>query len=334
VDALRHVQIDPIDRIGTNADLVAMARLESVGRGGIHEARGFEHFAKERCLLPPRAFPHYRRQAVETPWWRHSERMKKLSPGLVDAVEAEVRERGPLTSAQLSDHGRVEPIDWSGWKGTGKAGTLALEVLWTRCRVVVIGRSGGQRLYDVPERALPEVAHAEPEEAFGPWAVRERVDAAGMLATASGPWWSMLRDARTDGTVDALLEAGELQRVRVEGSRREWLIRSGALEQTPHDDGRMRILGPLDPLLWNRALVQLAFGFEYVWEVYKPAAQRRWGYYVTPLLHRGELVGRVEAHVEDGRLVVDRVWREHPSFDEDAYAACITRHAEALGVQA
>ncbi|MEZ4321254.1 MAG: crosslink repair DNA glycosylase YcaQ family protein [Myxococcota bacterium] len=332
VDALRHVQLDPIDRIGTNADLVAMARIDGLGRGDVHTARGFEHFAKERCLLPERAFPYYRKAAVETPWWRHSERMKKLDPGLVDAVEAEVRARGPLTSAQLSDHGRVEPMDWSGWKGTGKAGTLALEVLWTRCRVVVVGRIAGQRLYDVPDRALPDVAHAEPTEPFGTWGIRERVDASGMLSTATGPWWSMLKDARTDGSVEALVASGELVRVRVEGSRREWLVRPESLDAVPHDDDRMRILGPLDPLLWNRNLVQQAFGFEYVWEVYKPAAQRRWGYYVMPLLHRGQLVGRLEAHVEDARLVVDRVWREAPGFEEDALEACLTRHAEALGV--
>lgn len=330
---LRHIQLDPIDRIGTNADLVAMARVDGLSRGDVHAARGFEHFAKERCLLPVDAFPYYRDAAVQTPWWRHSERMRKLDPGLVRAVRDEVLARGPLTSNELSDHGRVEPIDWSGWKGTGKAGTLALEVLWTRCEVVVTGRVRGQRVFDVPERALPDVASAPAPGPFAPWALRERVAACGMLCTATGPWWSMLKDARVDGTIDALLEEGDLLRVGVEGSRRSWLVAPTALDARPAADDRLVILGPLDPLLWDRTLVELAFGFRYVWEVYKPAAQREWGYYVCPLLFDGRLVGRLEARVDGRALRVERVWREVEPFPDDALERALARHAAQLGCE-
>jgi uncharacterized protein YcaQ len=97
----------------------------------------------------------------------------------------------------------------------------------------------------------------------------------------------------------------------------------------------MRILGPLDPLLWDRALVKHVFGFDYVWEVYKPAAQRRWGWYVCPLLHRGRLVGRIDArfaaHDGTGVLRVDRRWVEDGvELDEGAYRACLDRHQAAL----
>ena len=73
LDTLRCIQLDPLDRIGTNADLVAQARVAGLGRGDIYEAvlgaHGFEHFAKERCLLPARAFPYYRQQGVRAPWY-------------------------------------------------------------------------------------------------------------------------------------------------------------------------------------------------------------------------------------------------------------------------
>jgi len=71
-----------------------------------------------------------------------------------------------------------------------------------------------------------------------------------------------------------------------------------------------------------------------VWEVYKPAAKRRWGWYVCPLLHRGQLVGRLEATSEGDALVVKRLWREAPDFDEDALEEGLARHAEALGARA
>ncbi|HLL55449.1 MAG TPA: crosslink repair DNA glycosylase YcaQ family protein, partial [Myxococcaceae bacterium] len=210
---LRHVQLDPLDVIGTNADLVALARVDGIGRGDVYRhlypGHAFEHWAKERCLLPPSAFPHYRAQPKETPWWGLATRLERLPEGVLRKVLDEVRERGPVTAAGLADHGAVKPMDWSGWKGTGRATSMALEVLWTRCEVVVCGRGPGGKLYDVPERALPEASRArvaEPgEEGFARWAITERAEAAGLLSRAAGAHWSVLGPARSAGVPDALL---------------------------------------------------------------------------------------------------------------------------------
>ncbi len=312
---LRCIQLDPLDRIGTNADLVAIARIPGLRRGEVYQrllpGHAFEHFAKERCLLPASAFPYYRDQAAETPWWRLTDRLKRLPPALLDEVLAELTARGPLTAAELADRGRVDAIDWNGWKGTAKAGTMALEVLWLRCDVVVCGRRGREKVYDIPSRALPAHADATPGRDFARWALLERVEAAGLLATAGGPWWSMLGPVRTSSLPDQLVAEGLLQRVVVRGSRRGYLAPAGFRQRRfPDDDGQLRVLAPLDPLIWDRKLVQHSFGFEYVWEVYKPAAKRRWGYYVCPLLHRGELVGRIEGRTVEGRVVLESIWEE------------------------
>ncbi len=326
------VQLDPLDPLGANADLVMMARHD-VGEGdffdGVFPGHAFEHFAKERCVLPASAFPAYRDQAIETPWWRQAERAQRISAAQLDAVEAEVRERGPLPVSALSDHGRVEPIDWSGWKGTGKAATMAAEMLWLRCRLVVCGRAGRSKVVDVPERALPGVASAPSAEPFGRWALRHRVRSMGLLPTASGPWWGQLRDERRALSA-ALVEEGLLVEVELPGTRRRWLAEPsfGATPPPPPDD-RMRLLGPLDPLLWDRDLVRLLFGFDYVWEVYKPAAQRRWGWYVVPLLHRGRLVGRFEGRRGPEGIEVLGSWPEE-GFDDDAFRVALGRHGARL----
>ncbi len=332
----RCIQLDPLDRIGTNADLVVMARVSGSKKGDVYDrllpGHAFEHFAKERCLLPASAFPYYRDQAAETPWWRHTQRLERLPAGLVDDVLAELRERGPLTAAELSERGRVEALDWNGWKGTARAATMALEVLWLRCAVVVCQRRGRHKVYDVPERALPGVAGLQPAMPFDRWALLERAEAAGLLSTAGGPWWSMLGSVRASALPRRLLEEGALDLFRVTGSRRSYLAPAGILDRPmPRHDGKLRILGPLDPLIWDRKLVQLAFGFDYVWEVYKPPDQRRWGYYVCPLLHRGRLVGRLEAHMEGARLVVDQLWPEPGQrLDRGALEAALARHEAAL----
>jgi hypothetical protein len=295
--------------------------------------RAFEHFAKERCILPARAFPYYQKQGhqAETPWWSHGERERRVPTAVVQAVLDEVRQRGPLAANELTDYGAVEPLDWSGWKGTAKATSMALEILWTRCDVVVAGRTeSGVKIYDVPERAFDGLP--EPQEDFATWALRERAHAAGLLTRASGAMWSMLSRVRTSPLIDAMVASGELVEVAIEDSTRRYLAGPAflATRRVQYDD-RVRILGPLDPLLWDRDLVRHVFEFDYVWEVYKPAPQRKWGWYVCPLLFRDRLVGRIDARVERNALVVSKLWIEGDVAREDIDAA-LERHAHMCGV--
>lgn len=332
LERLRCIQLDPLDMIGTNADLVVMARVDDVARGDVWRhlfpRHAFEHFAKERCILPARVFPYYREQghAAQTRWWRHAEREQRVAPELVDSVLEEIRARGPLTARDLTDHGSVAPIDWSGWKGTTRATSMALEILWTRCDIVVAGRTeSGAKLYDVPKW------EGTPDEPFAQWALRERAHAAGLLTRAGGSMWSMLGSVRTSPLVEEMIERGELLEVVVEGSTRRYLAVPQFLSAKTAYDGRVRILGPLDPLLWDRDLVRHVFDFDYVWEVYKPEPQRKWGWYVCPLLQRDRLVGRIDARIEGEALVVKKMWLESADADRAAIDAALERHAAMCG---
>ena len=333
LDRLRCIQLDPLDAIGTNADLVVMARVDGIRRGDVWRClfpkHAFEHFAKERCILPAEAFSFYSSHghAVQTPWWRHGERESRVAPAQVAAVLEEIRERGPITAAELTDHGRVEPMEWSGWKSTAKATSLALEILWTRCDIVVAGRTeSGVKLYDVAKFAASPATGPRPD--FARWALTERARAAGLLTRAGGSMWSTLSHIRTLPLVDEMVRAGELIDVQIEDSPRRYLAVPAFLESRPgRYDDRVRILGPLDPLLWDRNLIRHIFDFDYVWEVYKPAHQRLWGWYVCPLLHRDRLIGRIDARVDGDVLAVRKLW-----LDEDVdVREALERHAEMCG---
>jgi uncharacterized protein YcaQ len=330
LDRLGQIQIDPIDRIGTNPDLVVQARIDGLQRGDWCRplpGGAFEHVAKERCLLPGRLFPAWREAAAQAGWWRLDERLEKLGgEAIIEEVYAEIAARGPLSTAELEDRGAVVPMDWQGWKGTARAASLAVEVLWTRCRVVAVGRSPqGHRRYDIPARVLPDHCDA-PAQPYGEVALLERVRGAGLMARNTGPWWCGLTGQRRDGTVEGLIARGLLLEVEIEGARRRLLCCPEALEaaRAPWEgDGRLRLLGPLDPLLWDRELLRILFDFDYVWEIYKPEAQRRWGYYVCPLLQDERLVGRVEGRRDPGGgLALLGRWAEAgpapfgPAFDE------------------
>ncbi len=333
--ARRCIQLDPLDRIGTNADLVALARLDGVRKGQVYSALmpgcGFEHWAKERCIVPASAWPHYRQRARMAPWWRLTERLQRIPPEVLQAVKQQVLTEGPVSSKELNDHGKVEPLDWSGWEGTGQMASLALEVLWTRCEIAVHSREGKTKRYSGADLALPHHHALTAAEDTQRWELLERVEACGMLSESAGPWWSSLAAVRGAALVEDLVAEGRLERVGVEGARGSWLCPAGLFEREfPGDDGRMRILGPLDPLIWDRRLVRLVFGFEYVWEVYKPAHKRRWGYYVCPLLHQGELVGRFEGRMGEQGLEVLQLWKEHPGFQQVRFEEALHRHEHAL----
>ena len=143
----------------------------------------------------------------------------------------------------------------------------------------------------------------------------------------------MLVAARTSGLVDQLIAEGAIEEVMIEGAKRPYLAPRGFRDRRLIEpDDRLRILGPLDALLWDRDLVRRLWGFDYVWEVYKPPALRRWGWYISPLLHRGELVGRLEGRVVDHTLVIERLYREPDrELNEAALDAALQRHAEACG---
>jgi uncharacterized protein YcaQ len=93
-------------------------------------------------------------------------------------------------------------------------------------------------------------------------------------------------------------------------------------------------LGALDPLVWDRDFLRSLYGFDYIWEVYVPAAKRRWGYYVLPILFGDRLVGRIEPRIErrTGTLRILGLWWEE-GFDPlaadgfiDAFAAAVAAH--------
>ena len=71
-------------------------------------------------------------------------------------------------------------------------------------------------------------------------------------------------------------------------------------------------LAPLDPLIWDRRLMRTLFGFDYIWEIYTPAAKRRFGYYALPILYGDRLVGRIEPRREKANpdLHVLGIWFE------------------------
>ena len=261
----------------------------------------------------------------------------RTHPHLREHVLEEIRARGPLGSRHFDGAARQGEM-W-GWKPAKRM----LELLWNHGELVVAGRQGFQRLYDLPERVLPDELLGAPTPAE-PERLRElaerAVRARGVL-TERGVvehWRLKGGSARIRDAVESLVADGLLERHAVEDGGQPVLVPAGTELDRPAPSAAV-LLSPFDNLLWDRPFVRRALGFDHLIEVYKPAPQRRYGYYVLPLLWRDRIVGRADLKSDRaaGALVVRAFHREHgvrasAALDE-AFERALDRLRRVIGLE-
>lgn len=230
----------------------------------------------------------------------------KHNPVAVRRVLAEIRERGPLSSADLD---LDDKVDWP-W-GPTRLARAALEALYFAGRLIVSDKTGTRKAYDLPERHMPEALLSAPDpfatdEEYVDWHVLRRIGSVGLLWNRPGDAWLGIigmKSPERNGAFVRLLEKDRIREVRVEEVPYPLYIRKEDMPLLNESadgpgfaasDQRASVLAPLDNLLWDRHLIRELFGFDYVWEVYKPAKERKYGYYVLPVLCGDRFVARFE----------------------------------------
>jgi len=314
------LQLDPVSAVARSPLLVLFARLGPLRDDALDQATYgqrllFDAWAHEASLVPTADLPLHR-WAMRT-WLREpSPRAQRARDFLQANAEfgeellAELRERGPLRARDLEDRS-AEPWRHGWWTGEVSARQTIgrmLHLLWMCGRIGVAGRIGGtERLWDVFERCLPAGAAAAASGAAAgagysdATAEREAaLRAVRMLGVARAghvrAHFLRRRYAQLPATLAALVADGRLEPVRVTGLRGEWFAAPEDLDRLADlaPGARTTALSPFDNLLCDRARTAELFGFEHRLEIYVPAAQRRWGYYVLPILHRERLVARAD----------------------------------------
>jgi uncharacterized protein YcaQ len=220
-------------------------------------------------------------------WVRANEACRR---DILDRLAAE----GPLTSRELPDTCAV-PWKSTGWNNNRNVAQL-LDVMVLRGEVAVAGRRGRDRLWDLAERVYPDVP-AVPAEKARQIRNERRLQALG-IARSRGAECPVEPIDVGDAGVPAV----------VEGVRGEWRVEPTLLDQP--FAGRTALLSPLDRLVYDRNRMGELFEFDYQLEMYKPAAQRRWGYFALPILSGDRLVGKVDA-AADRKAGVLRVHAVH-----------------------
>ena len=313
------IQYDPLDVVGRNADLVLQSRIpgyrpEHLWEALYGERTLFDGFDKNLSIYPIEDFPFFARARREDAWYRMDDSIR----GSYEAVLKEIEARGPLCSDDLPFD---EKVDWP-W-GPTKSARAALESLWMRGELVLHRRVGARRYYDLIGRHVPGsiLSASDPnerDEDYHAWQLLRRVGSVGLLF--DGPSDALLgasmKAAERQRALQRLLSEGRLTTLRIEGFKKPAYVRTADLPvlesaRALEPDERMRVLAPLDNLIWDRKLIEALYGFQYRWEVYVPAPQRKFGYYVLPVYWRDQFVARFEpAHFRGGTLTIRRWWWE------------------------
>lgn len=297
----------------------------------------FEYWGHEASLLPMSMYPlmRWRMQRASQGQGIYSQlaRFGHEHQAIIGRVLAAVQERGALGAGSLSTREeRAGPWwDWSAEKH-------ALEWLFAAGEVTVAGRRGFERLYDLPERVIPQAILCQPLPDEAQAQRRLLLQAARALGVATE---KDLRDYfRLDPTdsrarLGELLEDGQLLACQVQDWRQPAYCLPEA--KVPRKVAASALLSPFDSLIWERSRTERLFDFRYRLEIYTPQHKRVYGYYVLPFLHEERIAARVDLRAEraQGRLAVHAVHEETPGLDEQgiqALAGQLRQMADWLGL--
>ena len=350
VERLGSLQFDPLEVTGRNHDLILAARIDGYRRawtdGHLYDTRAlYETYNKGLSIVPTAELPWYRITWDEA-HARHAGAAFDEHGPLADELLRRIRDDGPLASTDMESRA---VIDWY-WGPTNQVRAV-LEALAEAGVLGLSRRVGNRRVYDLTERLFPPALLAErrSDTEQRRHKLLSRYRAHGLLGRSGrGELWYGTSGRPTRGELlDALVEDGSLVPVAVEGVRGDRFVLATerpildavAGRATTVASGGVAFLAPLDPLVWDRDLLRSLFDFDYVWEVYVPAAKRRWGYYVLPILFGDRFIGRIEPRIDrrTGTLRVLDMWWEGgfdvmaaPGF-VDAFTEALVAHARFLG---
>jgi len=233
----------------------------------------------------------------------------------------ELKRRGPLP-ARVFENKTEKGSGWysSGWT-SGRDVSQMLDYLWTTGKIMVAGRSGIQKLWDLSERCLPEWTPREilSEKEVERRATQKSLRALGVATSQHiNQHFTRKRYPHLKETLRALQAAGLIEKIRVEDDKADWFIHTAdvpLLDRIEADEivfERTTLLSPFDNLICDRARTAKLFNFDFRVEIYTPAHKRKFGYYVLPILHGDRLIGRIDPKLdrEHGRLHIHAVHAE------------------------
>jgi uncharacterized protein len=306
LDQMGFVQADPIRAPARAQDLTLMARVAGY-RAGELEAR-YTALDIEEDYLPNYGFVSRPVWTLLHPRAARPARIEQDAPGLMERVLAHAQQAGelhPRTAGEVFGRRRVE----NNWGGGSNATTRALEALHYAGRLRVVRREAGIKVFAPASVAAHSLSQAERIRALVMVLARLYAPASepGLRLLVGLSHYGMpglLAELRAD--LKAAIKERALSSAKVDGLTYLWPADTelDAVPATVPVSG-VRIVGPFDPLIWDRRRFEHLYGWTYRFEAYTPPAKRVMGYYALPLFLAEKAVGWANLKVEHGELIAD-----------------------------
>lgn len=298
------LQIDSINVVARSPYLVLWSRLGNYQPRWLDEllteGKLFEYWSHEACFVPIEDYPIYRHRMnnAESMGWKYSKQWVEVHHAEVAALLQFIQENGTVRAA---DFKRTDGKSGGWWEW--KTEKRALEMLFTSGHLMIARRESFQRVYDLTERVLAS-SKSLPIRIVDDVDREHAINAVRALGITTSRWVSdyfRTDKKRTRQAMLDLVDAGALIEVDVKGwteqafvcpTNRRLLKNAAAGKLQPE---LTSLLSPFDPLIWDRQRAKVVFDFDYRLECYTPESKRLYGYFTLPILHRGELIGRLDA---------------------------------------
>jgi len=308
---LGRIQVDPTAVVDRAERLMLWSRLDAYDRDELRvalEEPPRQLFEYVGFLLPIDDLPLHRPVMERFPRQDYT-RGQYVAGWLRDNASFrayildELRRRGPLLSRDLDDRAEV-PWQTGGWNDGKNTGRM-LELLWRGGDIAVTHRQGSQRVWDLFEHVFPDAdMEPLPNEVVAIELMDRQLRASGFVPPGWGSALDYSLPAREVGE-DSLRADGIAVPVTIDGLPGEWLANADLLEALKDAwEPRTTLLSPFDPLISDRERTEALFGFRFKLEIYKPTAQREFGYYVMPILDGDRLIGRIDPVLDRTKKVL------------------------------
>lgn len=317
------IQFDPIDICGKNAELVLLSRVKGFTKSMLYDLlykdrKLIDYFDKNLSILPAEDWKYFERDRNNHSRW---ERSHAEIQSVRDQIINSITESGPLCSSDLD---LPQKVDWY-WSST-KLSRAALEHMYFTGDLAIHHKKGTIKYYDLTENCLPKEIIIAPDpypddHDHRKWRVIRRIGALGLLWNRASDAWLGIDGLKsrerteifTELTAEKLITPITVDDITCPlYCLTEDIPTIDYIKTDPKLKQRCELIAPLDNMMWDRSLIKSLFDFDYKWEIYTPVFQRKYGYYVLPILYGEGFAGRVEAVYDKKakKLNIKNLWYE------------------------
>jgi len=318
------VQFDPLNIVGRNADLVLQSRIDGYKSEMLelllYEERSLiDGWDKVMSIYPTEDWPYFHlvrelrgKEVIATLYYRKSAHALNYIDDVLDALA----KNGAMQPKEIG-----KSVAGCGSWGHRNIYNATMDYLFHVGKLGVSKKLNVNKVYDIIENIIPPYILDTPvsfatEHDFFKWYVYRRIASVGMLWNRNGGGWygTLVPDKKTRPQIfDELVDEGLVTAIDVEGISEKFYARTIDISFEPKENLNskdVKFIAPLDNLIWDRDMVSKIFNFDYTWEVYIPAAKRKYGYYVLPVLYDNRFIARFEPEKSASHLSIKNWWWE------------------------